>query len=97
MDELTKTFEDATARPITLKEVKTTCGHGWIESWYSAEEGEPESIELTECVWLRGQVLENKAGLVQQGYLNRQYGKSVRIWRGDRPTDEQREAAKWDG
>jgi len=83
---------------ITLKEINETTGTGWIESWYQPEEGEPESFELTECVWLRGHVLENEAGLVNPGYLKRKYGKKygVRIWRGDRPTLEQWEAAKWD-
>lgn len=82
---------------VTLKEINNSTGTGWIESWYSPEESEPESLELIECVWLRGQVLENEAGLVNPSFLKLEYGKSVRIWRGDRPTDEERKAVKWNG
>lgn len=87
---------------VTLKEINNSTGTGWIEYWLAPYDGEAECFELNECAWVHGGVIEHMGNaqfdLVNRDFLRRKYGKKygARIWRGDRPTDEQREAAKWD-
>lgn len=87
---------------VTLKEINETTGTGWIEFWLELDDGDVECFELNECAWVLGGVIEHvgyaKVDIVNLDFLKRKYGKKygVRIWRGDRPTEEQRKAEKWD-
>lgn len=88
---------------VPLKEINETTGTGWIEFWLEPDDGEAECFELNECAWVRSGVIEHvgqaQVDLVNRDFLRRKYGKKygVRIWRGDRPTDEERKAVKWNG
>lgn len=87
---------------VTLNEINNSTGTGWIEFWLEFDDGDVECFELNECAWVRGGVIEHvgyaQVDIVSRDFLRRKYGKKhgVRVWRGDRPTDEQRKAAKWD-
>lgn len=84
---------------LTYEEAMSAVGHGWEEVWFEAdpEKGEAEYKECFECVFIYGHIMcaDGDSGEVNKETYNRRY--HSRLWLGeDRPTDEQREAAKWD-
>ena len=87
---------------MNLDDLLTTSGAGWEESWFREEEGEADEVVLEPCAWCNGHlILESGSNSDLHDersarYYNRS-GNGFRIWRGDKPTDEQREAVKWDG
>lgn len=90
------------ARLLARKELLTGYGHGWEESWQIGDDEDPEYKELEEVVWIDGKgTLESGSNFNAMSdywieHYNQLYG--VRVWAGDQPpTDEQREAAAWDG
>ena len=49
------------ARLLTLKEIRTTKGAGWLETWFPPDDGEPEYKLLTECAWLHGAIINRNS------------------------------------
>ena len=86
----------ARARVLEEYEVMTTCGGGWIENWLAPEDGEPECFDMQMCAWCNGYLVTGDGSTTGRDVVAEQYGKKygMRMWT-DRPTDEQREAAKW--
>lgn len=86
---------------MNLDDLLNTCGSGWEESWFSAEDGDADEIVLEPCAWCHGYLIlksGNNSDLHDER-VTRRYnhdGNGYRIWRGDRPSDEQRKAAKWE-
>ena len=90
------------ARRLTLNEVLTTAGRGWVENWLRPEGlRDPGDKIVLECCWLYGAMIERAEGydyvdfsdraLVEQQYGQR-YG--LRIWTA-RPSDALRESTPW--
>ena len=91
-------MEEKKPRVLTLDEVLTTSGAGWVEIWFSADDndGEPESKELMECAWCKGNYLTTDGDFSDSDYLSNNYNKhyGVRIWSA-KPTPEEQEATPW--
>ena len=90
-----------TPRVLTLDEVLTGKGCGWIENWFEPDEetGAPDYKELFECAWCYGGVVMMESGMLDHSepeHVKKFYGKKygTRIWTG-RPTEEEREATPW--
>ena len=87
---------------MTLHELLTTSGAGWEESRFTGEEGEADEIILEPCAWCNGHlILENgTTANLHDEQVTETYNKAgggYRIWRGDKPTEEQRKGEKWYG
>ena len=85
-------------RLLTLEEAQRIKGIGWEEVWFQADEdeGEPEGVELFECVFINGHIrgADGDVGEVDADTYNQPY--HSRLWLGaDKPTMEQRVEAKW--
>ena len=83
------------ARLMAREELLNGFGHGWEESHLIGDDEDPESIVLTECVWINGHVMTadgsnaNADGDYWREHYGTKYG--VRVWRGTvPPTEEQR-------
>lgn len=79
-----------------------TWGHGWEERHMVGDDEDPERFVLAEAVWINGYILTedgsspNADSEYWKDRYNCTYG--VRVWTGDeKPTEEQRKAAHWDG
>ena len=98
IDYVISLLKEQEPRVLTLEEAQTAVGHGWEECWMEADEEMPESIELYECVFIRGNFICADGDI---GQINPDtYGKPYhsRLWMGDiPPTDEQRKGEKWNG
>lgn len=87
-------------RVLTLEEVMTTGGVGYVEDWFEGDGELPEEKTVNECAWLRGAIIlyEPEAhytdvcyqDAVERGY-NRRYG--MRVWTA-KPSDQEREAVE---
>ena len=87
-------------RLLTYEEAMNAVGHGWEEVWFKADpdEGEAEYKGCFECVFIYGHIrsADGDVGEVNEETYNRPY--HSRLWLGDeRPTDEQRQSAEWEG
>lgn len=87
-------------RLLTYEEAMSAVGHGWEEVWFEADpqEGEAEYKECFECVFIYGHIMaaDGDIGEVDIERYNKPY--HSRLWLGDeRPTDEQRQSAEWEG
>ena len=91
------TAELKTARLLTMEEVLTTKGAGWIENWFAADEDEPESFELSEVAWCYGTLAHADGDGTPSEFVEKQYLKKygMRIWT-EKPTEEQRKAVEWE-
>lgn len=92
--------KDSKTRLLTLEEALSVKGAGWEEVWFEADPdvGEAEYKECFECVFIYGHIrcADGNIGDVMIERYNRPY--YSRLWMGeDKPTDEQRKAAEWDG
>lgn len=89
----------ADPRVISLDELNTTSGAGWIEVWLEGDpdEGMEEEKFLTECGWCKGNYITDDGDFSIADYIQTHYNKKygIRIWTA-KPTDEQREAVRWD-
>lgn len=86
-------------RLLTLEEAQYVTGVGWEEIWFDAdeEEGTPECKECFPCVFINGHYVcyDGDIGEVSPDTYNKP--RHSRLWMGwAEPTEEQREAAKWD-
>lgn len=91
---------DGEARLLTLDEVFSGVGSGWMELMYKADpdEGETEDwTELCECAYLRGCSVQSKDEFTMPDMMRQHYGKKYgfRIWTAC-PTREQAVAAAWE-
>lgn len=87
------------ARLLTADEFAAAeAGAGWIETWLRGEDGDPDEMSMERCAWAGPYMAfaescnGEKANVLAE--YNRPYG--CRVWTGERPTEEQREAVKWD-
>ena len=86
-------------RLLTLEEAQFATGVGWEEIWFDAdeEEGTPEYRECFPCVFIHGHYVcyDGDIGEVSPDTYNKPH--HSRLWMGwAEPTEEQREAEKWD-
>lgn len=88
-------------RVLSLEEVKSGKGAGWMENWVEPDEG-PEIKELLECAWIRGAALVyytmGYTDYASEGeFFDRMYGKKYgfRIWTG-RPSPALMESEPWE-
>ena len=92
-------LEEKEPRVLTLEELMSSSGGGFVEIWFEGdpEEELKEEKVLIECGWCRGCYVSEDGDFSNEDYIAWQYNKryGLRIWTG-RPTDEQREAVKWD-
>ena len=74
--------------------IKEGSGSGIIENWLPPCDGEEESIELIPCAYCYGHIVDNTGAVWKSD--GDMYGKKYgyRVWTV-KPTDEQREAVKW--
>lgn len=87
---------------MLLDELLLTSGAGWEESWFTGEDGEADEIILEPCAWCNGHlILESGSNSdLHDERVTKTYNKAgggYRIWRGDKPTEEQRKGEKWYG
>lgn len=86
-------------RVISLDELNTTSGAGWLEVWLEGDpdEGMKEEKFLIECGWCKGNYITDDGDFSIADYIQTHYNKKygIRIWTA-KPTDEQREAVRWD-
>ena len=71
----------------------------WLEVWYEAEEDEPECKEIMQVGACMGNLVDAGGNITTRKDLIQQYNKpyGMRMWVNGTPTEEQREAAPWDG
>lgn len=96
---LIKSLDTMTTRLLTLEEALRVKGIGWEEIWFDAdeEEGTPEYRECFPCVFINGHYVcaDGDIGEVSPGTYNKPH--HSRLWMGrEKPSDEAREAEKWD-
>ena len=99
--EIAKGGDDAqnATKLLTLEEASYATGVGWEEIWFDAdeEEGTPEYRECFPCVFINGHYVceDGDIGEVSPDTYNKPH--HSRLWIGwEKPSDEAREAAKWD-
>lgn len=83
-------------RVLTLDEILTTGGAGWLED-HIITDGGVLGQTLTCCAWLHGFVTDADGFHLDGSYLRAHYNKprGLRVW-NLKPTDEQRKAAAWE-
>lgn len=96
---LIKSLDTMTTRLLTLEEALRVKGIGWEEIWFDAdeEEGTPEYRECFPCVFINGHYVcaDGDIGEVSSYSYNKPH--HSRLWMGrEKPSDEAREAEKWD-
>ena len=95
--------EDAESFPahiVPRELLLCTWGHGWEETHFRGDDEDPESVELVECVWINGHIMnaDGSDADADSDWWRENYGKryGVRIWTGDKkPRDKQREETPW--
>ena len=90
---------DTMTTKLTLEEAQFATGVGWEEIWFDAdeEEGTPEYRECFPCVFINGHYVceDGDIGEVSPDTYNKPH--HSRLWMGrEKPSDEAREAEKWD-
>ena len=83
-------------RVLSLDEILTGVGVGWLENWYAAdpdEEGDEERFCMTECAWVYGCLVTEDGNTSRpeqvKALYNQHYG--MRVWTGPLPEEERRE------
>ena len=90
------TNNEAPARVLTLDEVLTGKGGGWLEEHYLADAENPvDEVYLTECAYVKGWAVTQNGEFIAE-LKAETYGKKggARIWSA-MPTEEQREQTPW--
>ena len=89
-------------RVLSLEEVKSGKGAGWMENWFEPDDEGPEIKELVECAWIRGAaVAYDTMGYTDYygdgEHFDRMYGKKFgfRILTG-RPSPALMESEPWE-
>ncbi len=89
---------DLAPHVLSLDEVLGSCGSGWCENWFPADEedGTPEGIEVCPVAWCHGSCMFDSASVTEREALIRCYNKryGMRFW-SDKPTDQQRDNVPW--
>ena len=98
-EELAFMREELKPRLLGLDEIGRYTGAAWLEVWYEAEEDEPEYKEIIPAGVCCGNLAHKDGDYAERKYLEMQYNKpyGMRLWVNGTPTEEQREAAPWDG
>jgi len=96
---LIKSLDTMTTSLLTLEEAQFATGVGWEEIWFDAdeEEGTAEYRECFPCVFINGHYVceDGDIGEVSPDTYNKPH--HSRLWMGRaKPSDEAREAEKWD-
>ena len=86
-------------RLLVRGEIGSFVGAAWLEVWYEAEEDEPEYKEIMQVGVCCGNLAHKDGDHTARKYLEMQYNKpyGMWLWINGQPTEEQREAAPWDG
>lgn len=91
--------EKLSPRLLRTDEIGRYTGAAWLEVWYEAEEDEPEHKGIMRVGACMGNLADADGDITDRKYLIQQYNKpyGMRLWVNGTPTEEQREAAPWDG